>query len=174
MTKNSDHGLGEKFANSWQNICMTAAPKFKENFIHIYESTLELANLLKAEPSLLEKKLLTKGNEILAIYNDGSFKNSFSNLRQMKMETYKMIVEDLAMGAMTLRKSVVGLTFKENRIQTFICAYGTNPSGNMMFSVSLRNIAAFKNWREGDADPLPEEDIQACIYTIAAAIAELL
>lgn len=153
---------------------MNSLPKVNTNPVHLTKSILELAKLIKEHPQLLEKKLVTRGNGILAIYQDTTFKNSFNNLRQLKIDTFTMIAEDLAMGAMTLKQSIVGLTFKENRIQTFICSYGANPAGNLMLSVSLRNIAAFMNWREGDADPLPEDDMQACLYLIAVQLSELI
>ena len=140
--------------------------------IDIYGSVKELATLIKQDKSLLEKDLYQQGNTMLALYQDANFTDSFQNFKELKIELFRMAVEDLAMGGMTLRTSVIGLAFQNNKVKTYIAPFGVNPQGNVMFS--MRDMAAFKNWREGDGNEIPQEVLNAGIYRITVALSELL
>jgi len=141
--------------------------------VDISGSSKELAALIKEDPSLIERELLNQGNEYIAIYEDRNFTNGFQNLKEMKRELFTMVLEDIGMGAVTLKTSVVGLTFSGNKVKTYISPFGTNPQGNVMFSVSLKNVVAFRNWRNGTED-LPQDELNAALYKVVVALSEVL
>ncbi len=142
--------------------------------IDIKGTSLELAQLIKQDPKLIEKDLLQRGLEILALFQDSNFSDSFQNFKELKQDLYLTVLEDLAMGGMTLRTSVMGLSFRDGKVKTFITPHGMPPQGNVMYSVSLKNIAAFKNWRSDDGSEIPEEDLNAAIYRMVVALSEVI
>jgi hypothetical protein len=143
--------------------------------VDIKGSSLELAALIKQDPSLVEKNLLSQGNSLLALFEDTNFSNSFQNFKALKRELFCSALEDLAMGAITLKTSVMGLTFKEGKVKTFITPFGVNPDGNIMFSISLKSSAAFKNWRTSAADTeISQEELNSAIYRIVIALSEVV
>jgi len=142
--------------------------------LDIKGTSLELAEIIKDEPQLIEKDLLKEGNDIVAIYQDANFTDSFQNFRELKREIFNLALEDLAMGGITLRTSMIGLTFREGKIKTFISPLSVQPSGNLMFSITLKETAAFKNWRNDEGADIPQENLNAAIYRIIIALAEIL
>lgn len=142
--------------------------------IDIAGSALQLAQMIKTDKSLIERSLFTEGSEMLGLYEDLNFKDTFQNLKEMKLELFKMAIEDLAMGGLTLKTSTIGLSFREGKIKTFISPLGTSPQGTVMFSINLKNNAAFKNFRNGDGGELPQEKINAAIYRLTVALSDLV
>jgi hypothetical protein len=142
--------------------------------IDITSSSFELAKLIQQDPKLIERDLLNHGSEILALFEDSNFSDSFQNFRQLKQELFKMALEDLAMGAITLKTSTIGLSFKDNKIKTFITPFGSMPQGNVMFSISLKNVVAFKRWRDGLETEMPQDELNAALYRVIVALSKVI
>lgn len=145
-----------------------------EKQIDITGSSLELARMIQQDPSLIEKELLSHGSELISLFEDGNFSDSFQNFKQLKQELFKMVLEDLAMGAMTLKTSTIGLSFKNNKVKTFISPFGSMPEGNVMFSISLKHIVAFKRWRSGEEAEMPQEELNAALYKVIVALSKVM
>ncbi len=148
--------------------------KTKPKFLSIYPSCLELAMLMKANAAMIEKPLVAKGAEFVAIYVDSNFKDSFKNYHDLKMETLKMVLEDLAAGAPALRSSTVGLSYRNNRVEPYISPHGTMPPSNTMYSINLKESVAFKNYLFSSNEDLPEEMINVAIYYITLQLSKLI
>ncbi len=142
--------------------------------VDIKASSLELAQILKDNPAMIEKDLFEQGHELVAFFEDSNFSDQFQNFREMKKELLSMVLEDLAMGAITLKTSNVGLTFLNGKVRTFITPFGSPQSGNLMMSVSLKNVVAFKNWRSGTDQEIDQEHLNAAIYRVVVALSKVL
>ncbi len=142
--------------------------------VDIKGSSLELAQLIKKDPALVEKELVQQGNELLAFFEDPNFSESFQNYRELKKELLTTVLEDLAMGAITLKTSTLGLTFLNGKVKTFIAPFGAPSSGNLMMSVSLKNVVAFQKWRTGTQTEIEQEHLHAAIYRVVVALAKVL
>ncbi|MGZ5279049.1 MAG: hypothetical protein ACXWC9_03855 [Pseudobdellovibrionaceae bacterium] len=142
--------------------------------VDIKGSSLELAQMIKQDPNLVEKELLKKGDELVGFFEDSNFSNGFQNYRELKVELWKMVLEDLAMGAITLKTSNIGLTFQNGKVKTFITPFGVPPSGNLMMSVSLKNVVAFQKWRSGNQGDIDQEHLNAAIYRVIVSLAKVL
>ena len=142
--------------------------------VDIKGSSLELAQLMKQDPSLVEKPLLELGNELVAFFEDSNFSDSFQNYLELKKELLSMVLQDLAMGAMTLKTSQVGLTFQNGKIKTFITPFGKSHGGNLMMSVSLKQVVAFQKWRSGEKTDIDQEHLNAAIYRVVVALSKVI
>ena len=151
-----------------------SAPQKKYKQVDVIKSAEELATIMKEDPNFIEKPLIQKGDELLGIFSDDSFRGSFKNFDKMKIEAIKIAIEDLSMGGTSLISSTIGLTFKNNKIQTYIVPFGTMASGNVMYSISLKDRAAFKNWRQKGEFEIPQEDLNVAIYRLTALWSELM
>lgn len=140
----------------------------------IFPQALELATMMKEEPSLVETPLIHKGNELIGIFVDPNFNDNSMNLKPLKIDTLKMAIEDLGMGAITLRTATVGLTYKDGKIIPFINPHGSAAMGNVVYSINWKNVVAFKNWRKGLQNKIPQEDIEAAIYRLSLELSCLL
>ncbi len=142
--------------------------------IDIAGTTFELAEMIKQDQGLIEKDLFKEGNEVLALFMDPQYKDSFKNLREMKIELFRMALEDLAMGAITLKTSSIGLAHLNGQIKTYITPFGSPSQTNVMCSISLKSVAAFKSWRAGEDQELPQEELNAAIYCLAVHLAKFI
>jgi hypothetical protein len=142
--------------------------------VDVLATASELAAILQQDPTLIEKDLVQRGDELLGIFSDDSFRDSFKNFRQMKIEALKMAIEDISAGAPTLMTSTIGLTFKNNKIVTYIVPFGTMASGNVLYSINLKDRAAFKSWRNEDAFDVSQDDVNTAIYRLTVSWSQLL
>ncbi len=140
----------------------------------IFEQALLLAKAMKVNPDLVELPLVAEGESLFAIYQDSNFSDRFNGVKELKTATYKMAIEDISMGAPMLAQSVIGLTFKENRIQTYISPHGNSISGNNVFSISLKNLVAFKGYRAGISDPVADQLINSGLYFLTFQLSKYL
>lgn len=143
--------------------------------IDIAGSAFQLAQMIKTDKSLIERDLFTQGADLLGLYEDLNFKDTFQNFKELKVALFKMAIEDLAMGGMTLKGSTLGLTFRDGKIKTFISPFGSTPQGTVMFSINLKSAINQKGKRtEGGSQEMPQEDINAAIYRLTVALSDLV
>ena len=135
----------------------------------------ELAQLMKKDPSGIEKDIVARGENLVGLFHDNNYTaRGFSEINELKVDIIKKAIEDIAGGVITLRASTLGLTFSENRLVSYVASHGTSPKGSVVFSVSWKNIAAFKNWRADGKDTTSESDINAAIYYLTVEMSKLL
>lgn len=147
----------------------------KEQVVDISESVLELAQIMRENPHDWDRSLAKKGEVQLGIFQDPNFSDQFQNLKELKKEILLLVAEDLARGIVFLRTSVFGISFNHGKLHTYIIPHGNNPEGNVVYSVSWRNIRAFLGWKKKEKDHEIEQDtIHACLYYIARELSRLL
>lgn len=142
--------------------------------IDIAGSAFQLAQMIKTDKSLIERDLFTRGADLLGLFEDLNFKDTFQNFRELKVALFKMAIEDLAMGGVTLKSSTLGLTFRDGKIKTFISPFGANPQGTVMFSINLKSAVQKGKKTEGEDSEMPQEDLNAAIYRLTVALSELV
>ncbi|MBX3035255.1 MAG: hypothetical protein KF865_15160 [Bdellovibrionaceae bacterium] len=130
----------------------------------VLNSAMKLAHLLKTDISGLDKSEYDRGDRILSFYVDTQFGANFRNLNEMKIEVLTNVIEDLADRARMLSKAFFGVSFVNNQMESFVCDHGQRPKGNLVFKVSLKDVAAFQRWRAGQEADVQAEDLHAAIY----------
>jgi hypothetical protein len=146
----------------------------KAKKIDIVDTTYELAKCLREDPSMIEKDLLKEGEALLGLFEDETKRNSFKEFGKMKIEVIKMTIEDLSTGGNALLTSTFGLVYKEGKIQTFVMPLGSQPSGDVIYSLSMKNKAAFKNYRDGEEIEISQDKLNAAIFRMAVLWSQLL
>ncbi len=144
-----------------------------------YESVVEtsekLAQFMRENPNGIDAELVKQGENLVGVYADPNFKGrGLNNLYELKKTTFKQAVDDIAGGVMILRSSVLGVTFRNNKLMTFVSPHGTLPQGTVVFSLTWKDMAAFKRWRNqaGEAD-IPQDVLNSAIYFLTAEISKL-
>lgn len=141
---------------------------------NIRESSLQLADLMKQKPQEIERPLVNEGTELIALFEDENFGDRMQNLRELKQELFLAAIDDLAFGAKTLKSSQMGLSFQNGKIKTFITPLGKTTNGNIVASISLKNAAAFKKWRNGSEEEIPQEHLNTAIYKLIYELSRIL
>jgi len=153
-------------------------PRSKKNSktyqsVNIAQSCLELSVFLKDSPGDIDYDLIRKGQNLLALFFDQNFTDSFQNLAELKKYALLMAAEDIAKGVMSLRSSVIGITFLHSKLKTYVIPHGSSPEGSVVFSISWKNIRSFQNWRSEDTTDIDQDDINACLYLISYELSKI-
>ena len=149
-----------------------ASPPKPESLL---ETAMKLSELMKQYPQNIEKPLVQKGENVVGVFADPNFSTrGFADLKKQKAEIIQQALEDIASGVLILRTSMIGLQFLNNKILNFITPHGTAPEGQVVYSVNWKDVAAFKNWRNGEGDDVSQESINSAIYSLAAELSRLI
>lgn len=142
--------------------------------INILKSTTELAEIMKSNPSFIEKNELGIGQDLLSLFQDDNFTDSFQNLKTLKREVLLSVAEDISTGGQSLKDFSFGVSFRNGKLETYKAPFGRPPEGSVVFSISQKNRAAFKNWRSQGEEDLSQEAINSTIYFLATALSKLI
>lgn len=151
---------------------MTKAAKNVQ--LDVFPSLIELASLMRDDPSAIDRETLRRGGDLLAIYEDINFKNSFQDLRNQKIAALGHAARDISEGGIILRSSVIGVTFKEGKMVPFVTPHGSSPTGSLAFSISWLQRRAFQNWRSDAGGETEQEDVNAALYRLAVCLSTIL
>jgi hypothetical protein len=143
---------------------------------NILDSVYELADILKQDPSSLDKALLKKGEELVSVFSDATYNTRrFPDLNMKKIEVLEKAIDDVAMGVLILRSSVIGLMNKGGKIIPYVNPHGSNPDGDVVFNIKWKNIVAFKSWRKEDGtEDVSQDDVNASIYKLTVDISKYM
>ena len=156
-------------------IAMSQPNQAQAKKVDVIATARELAEMMREEPAAIERELIHAGDELLAFYEDPNFRISFQNLKALKREAIEMAIQDISAGVMTLRSSTIGVSFRGSGLTPYITPHGSSPSGTVVFSISWKNIKAFRNWRETEGtDDITQDQINLSIYRLTAMLAELI
>jgi hypothetical protein len=133
-----------------------------------------LAQMLKSDPQGLDKEHFARGDKMLTFYQDTNFGANFKNMNDLKVELLTNLIDDLADRARMLSKAFFGISFTNNKLQTFVCDYGKSPDGTVVYKVGLRDVAAFQRWRSGQNAEITADDINSSIYRLTVEWSRLL
>ena len=143
---------------------------------NILDSVYELADIIKSDPTSVEKTLLKRGDELISVFTDPTYSiRRFPDLNDRKVEVLEKAIEDVAVGVLALRSSVIGLINSGGTLVPYVTPHGTNPEGDVVFNVKWKNTVAFKNWRREDGtDDVSQEDVNAAIYKLTVDLAKCM
>lgn len=155
-----------------------ADPNPEDQYIgrNILDSVYELADIIKSDPAFVDKTLLKRGDELISVFTDASYTvRRFPDLNDHKIEVLEKAIEDVAVGVLALRSSVIGLINSGGTLVPYVTPHGTNPDGDVVFNVKWKNTVAFKNWRREDGtDDVSQEDVNAAIYKLTVDLAKCM
>lgn len=146
----------------------------KPTKVNIIESTSVLAQLMSDNPSEIDRDLLKKGENLIAIFQDSNFSNQFHNLKDLKKEIISMAINDISIGVMTLQSATLGVTFSHSKLKTYISPHGSSPEGSVVYSLSWKNIKAFQNWRSEEESEITQDKINYAIYFLTFQLSKLV
>lgn len=142
--------------------------------VDVLGTAMRLAEIFKEDPSAIDKAELARGEKLLTFFQDSNFGPSFAGLKDFKSEVLIQAIDDMSNRAKVLAKNFMGVVFRKNALETFVCEYGKTPEGNVVYKVGLRDVVAFQNWRSGQNDEITQEDINAAIYRLTAEWSKIL
>tara|TARA_B110001454_G_scaffold219202_1_gene251991 strand:- start:81926 stop:82369 length:444 start_codon:yes stop_codon:yes gene_type:complete len=134
----------------------------------------EFAKILADDPKELNQAELNRGNSVLLVYNDENFGSRFPDLNSLKLSVLKMAIEDISGRAQILSANSIGVTFLENKLQTFLTPFGGTTEGTIVYKIGIKNTIAFQKWRQGEATDISQEDINSAIYRLVFEWSKLL
>lgn len=111
------------------------------NLQDIFPNSLELAQIMKNDPSFIESSLSEKGSAIIDIYIDPKFtKKKFRIYYELKLETIRSAIEDLSVGAPTMKKSCFCLIHRDNKLHLQVVPRSSpSLSEGILFSITLKD-----------------------------------
>lgn len=148
------------------------APPAKK--VDVIGKAYELASYMKTAPELIEKDLVQAGEGLIAIYEDANFGLSFKNMKDLRREAIEMAIQDISAGVMSLRSSTIGVSFRGNKLVTFVTPHGSSPQGTVAYSIAWKNIKAFQNWRETGEEDVTQDEINLAIYLLTVHLSKLV
>ncbi len=155
---------------------MTDRPKSQDDGPDVLGPAKKLAQILHKDPKSLDQITYDRGDDLLTLFSDEIYGKRLDDLAKLKIEAIQQAIDDLAARGKILVAACFGVTYLEDeeQVQLFITPYEETPSGSILFKIGLRDVEAFKAWRNGNLDQLDEEDINAAIYRLTAEWATLL
>lgn len=153
---------------------MGAKKKPNHEILDIFPGVMELAELLYTHPKHVDKEKVKRGDELLIIFEDHSFKNTFKGLREQKVRAVETVCRDISEGGEILQSSIVGVCFTNAKMQHVTVPLGGTPPGNMVFSVGWRSKRAFHGWRNEAGSEVSQEDTNAILYRLATLLSKII
>jgi hypothetical protein len=141
--------------------------------VNIAQSCLDLSRFMAESPGDIDYSLIKRGQNLLALFFDQNFTDSFQNLAELKKEMLLLAAEDIAKGVISLRSSVLGISFLHSKLKTYVIPHGSAPDGSVVFSISWKHIRSFQNWRNEDTADIDQEDLNACLYLISYELSKI-
>ncbi len=133
---------------------------------NVLEPAEIFAQILADDPKEFNSSEFNKGSNILLVYSDDNFGSRFTDLKNLKLSVIKMAIEDISGRAQILSSNIIGVTFLENKLQTFLTPFGAQTSGTVVYKIGIKNTLAFQKWRQGEASDISQSDINSAVYRL--------
>lgn len=133
----------------------------------------ELCAIMIADPASVDRKDLELGNKFVGIFEDENFSDGFKNLIDFKEEIIKEALLDISKGAPKLSIGVMGARWLNNQLEKYYINHDELSSGTIVFSLSLKSMTAFKNWRVKGEDDIAQEEINLSCYKLIHYLSQL-
>lgn len=142
---------------------------------NVLAPAMEFAQILAKEPRELNQAELTRGGNFLLVYTDDNFGSRFTELKSLKESVIKMAIEDISGRAQILSTNTIGVTFLENKLQTYLTPFNGTTSGTVVYKIGIKNVIAFQKWRQGDTSTdISQEDVNSAVYKLVHEWSKLL
>ncbi len=138
------------------------------------EAVQDLVHIIANDRGSIDRNDFKLGAESVGIFQDSNFSDSFKNLKELKKQVIHEAIEDLSMGANNLRSGQYGVVFSQNTLTKFLSTHDLPPQGQVIFSIFLKDVVAFKNWRNNEGDELPQDEINSSIYFLVVTLSHLI
>lgn len=142
--------------------------------VDVIGTALRFAELLKEDPRAVDRAELQRGERLLSLYQDANYSDGFRNLRALKAELFKTVIEDLADRARVLSGSYYGVFFVKGQLKSGAFEYASSPEGSLVYKIALKDVAGFQKWRKGEGSSYTPEDLHAGIYLLTVELSRLL
>lgn len=133
---------------------------------NVLAPAMEFAQILAKEPKEVNHAELTRGSNFLLVYTDDNFGSRFTDLKGLKESVLKMAIEDISGRAQILSSNVIGVTFLENKLQTFLTPFNGTTTGTVVYKIGIKNVIAFQKWRQGESSDISQEDVNSAVYKL--------
>lgn len=137
------------------------------------EAIQDLVHIIANDRGSIDRSDYKLGSESVGIFHDSNFSDSFKNLKDLKKQVLHDAIEDLSTGANNLRSGQYGVVFSQNSLSKFLSTHDAPPQGQVIFSIFLKDVVAFKNWRNNEGDELPQDEINSSIYFLIVTLSQL-
>lgn len=141
---------------------------------NVLTPAMEFAQVLAADPKEVNQAEINRANNFILVYTDDNFGSRFADLKALKTSVIKMAIEDISGRAQILSSNSIGVTFLENKLQTFITPFSGVTSGTTVYKIGIKNIMAFQKWRQGESSEISQDDINSAIYRLVYEWSKLL
>ena len=135
---------------------------------------MEFAQIMAEDPKEVNQAELTRGSHVLLVYEDSNFGSRFSELKNLKISVLKMAIEDISGRAQILSTNTIGVTFLDNKLQTYLTPLGGTTSGTVVYKIGIKNIMAFQKWRQGESSEIAQDDINSAVYKMVYEWSKLI
>ena len=143
--------------------------------VDIVAGARELATLMKANPSIIERALIDEGNNLVAMYDDVQASKKNKALASYKVKVLEIAIDDISAGVVSLRTCTVGVAKLGKELTLYTVPYGESPPGPVLFSISWKSTKAFKGWQNtASIEEFDQEQLNTAIYRLSAALARLI
>lgn len=144
------------------------------NRANVLEPAEKFAYILHDDPKEINGAEVKRGDQFLLVYSDDNFGSRFPDLKRMKLSVVKMAIEDISGRAQILSANTIGVTFLENKLQTFLTPFNSQTTGNVVFKVGIKNALAFQKWRQGEASEITQDDVNSAVYRLVVEWSKLI
>lgn len=141
---------------------------------NVLEPAEKFAYILHDDPKEIDNAEVKRGDQFLLVYTDDNFGSRFPELKRMKLSVVKMAVEDISGRAQILSNNTIGVTFLENKLQTFLTPFGGQTTGNVVFKIGIKNVMAFQKWRQGEVSEISQDDVNSAVYRLVVEWSKLI
>ncbi|MFN7904047.1 MAG: hypothetical protein ACK5P5_02585 [Pseudobdellovibrionaceae bacterium] len=129
----------------------------------------KITKIYKHNPEAIPKDDLKEAANLVSIFENTQFGPSFQDIFKKKIELYEACLLDVAMGADLLRTGSFQICFTHGKLQVQHKYFGDPSDGELVYSVTLKNQAAFQNFKQNEADEISQDDInRLCLYFACA------
>jgi len=126
----------------------------------------ELAQILADDPKELNQYEVNRGNSVILIYSDENFGTRFGDLKSLRLNVIKMAIEDISGRAQILATNTIGVTFLDNKLQTYLTPFGATTPGTIVYKVGIKDVISFQKWRKGEMGAISQEEMNSAIYRL--------
>jgi hypothetical protein len=135
----------------------------------LLEMCAEISRIYQESPQSIPKEDLKDAASLVSIFENQQFGESFRNIKEMKKQLFDDCLLDIAGGGELLRTGIFQICFRSNQLEVSHRFFGDPTSGDLVYSVSLKKQAAFQNFKQTEADEIPQDQINKLSLYFACA-----
>lgn len=153
---------------------MSAAKKIlKKGDQRLLEMCQEVSRIYEESPQSIPKEDLKDAASLVSIFENQQFGENFRNLREVKKRLFEDCLLDIASGGDLLRTGTFQICFKAGQLEVSHRFFGESSEGDLVYSVFLKKQAAFQNFKQTEADEIPQDQInRLSLYFACARVAK--